>query len=73
MKVTGSLAETGSNSALPVIGLVGGAAVVAGAGALFVVRRRKAARRRDLGRPFAAAPVTRGKDLSSEGAQVLSP
>ncbi|MGA5369937.1 LAETG motif-containing sortase-dependent surface protein [Streptomyces griseoincarnatus] len=42
VKVTGSLAETGSNSALPVIGLVGGVAVVAGAGALFVVRRRKA-------------------------------
>ncbi len=42
VKVTGSLAETGSNSALPVIGLVGGIAVVAGAGALFVVRRRKA-------------------------------
>ncbi|MEQ8142366.1 LPXTG cell wall anchor domain-containing protein [Streptomyces sp. OP7] len=42
VKVTGSLAETGSNSALPVIGLVGGAAVVAGAGALVVVRRRRA-------------------------------
>ncbi|MFH9175703.1 LAETG motif-containing sortase-dependent surface protein [Streptomyces albogriseolus] len=42
VKVTGSLAETGSSSALPVIGLVGGVAVVAGAGALFVVRRRKA-------------------------------
>ncbi|MEV5332715.1 LAETG motif-containing sortase-dependent surface protein [Streptomyces werraensis] len=42
VKVTGSLAETGSNSALPVIGLVGGVAVAAGAGALFVVRRRKA-------------------------------
>ncbi|MFH9851857.1 LAETG motif-containing sortase-dependent surface protein [Streptomyces althioticus] len=42
VKVTGSLAETGSNSALPVIGLVGGVAVVAGAGALFVVRRRRA-------------------------------
>ncbi|MER7740891.1 LPXTG cell wall anchor domain-containing protein [Streptomyces sp. NPDC096538] len=42
VKVTGSLAETGSNSALPVIGLVGGAAVVAGAGALIVVRRRRA-------------------------------
>ncbi|MFE2620049.1 LAETG motif-containing sortase-dependent surface protein [Streptomyces caelestis] len=42
VKVTGSLAETGSSSALPVIGLVGGAAVVAGAGAVFVVRRRKA-------------------------------
>ncbi|MFE1323381.1 LAETG motif-containing sortase-dependent surface protein [Streptomyces sp. NPDC058741] len=41
-EVTGSLAETGSSSALPVISLVGGAAVVAGAGAIFVVRRRKA-------------------------------
>ena len=41
VKVTGSLAETGSNSALPVIGLVGGVAVVADAGALFVVRRGK--------------------------------
>ncbi|MFF2844980.1 LAETG motif-containing sortase-dependent surface protein [Streptomyces sp. NPDC058001] len=40
-KVTGNLAETGSSSALPVIGLVGGIAVVAGAGAVFVVRRRK--------------------------------
>ncbi|MEU1165062.1 LAETG motif-containing sortase-dependent surface protein [Streptomyces sp. NPDC005921] len=39
---TGNLADTGSSSALPVIGLVGGAAVVAGAGAVFVVRRRKA-------------------------------
>ncbi|MEU9150788.1 LAETG motif-containing sortase-dependent surface protein [Streptomyces sp. NPDC048417] len=39
---TGNLAETGSSSALPVIGLVGGVAVVAGAGAVFVVRRRKA-------------------------------
>lgn len=39
--VTGSLADTGSSSALPMIGLVGGVAVVAGAGALFVVRRRK--------------------------------
>ncbi|MEU2426186.1 LAETG motif-containing sortase-dependent surface protein [Streptomyces sp. NPDC007851] len=38
---TGNLAETGSSSALPVIGLVGGAAVVAGAAAVFVVRRRK--------------------------------
>ncbi|WP_367321284.1 LAETG motif-containing sortase-dependent surface protein [Streptomyces sp. HUAS ZL42] len=38
---TGSLAETGSSSALPIIGLVGGVAVVAGAGAVFVVRRRK--------------------------------
>ncbi|GAB2861467.1 hypothetical protein GCM10027074_30800 [Streptomyces deserti] len=39
---TGNLAETGSSSALPVIGLVGGVAVVAGAGAVFMVRRRKA-------------------------------
>jgi LPXTG-motif cell wall-anchored protein len=39
---SGNLAETGSSSALPVIGLVGGVAVVAGAGAMFVVRRRKA-------------------------------
>ncbi|MHA5052711.1 LAETG motif-containing sortase-dependent surface protein [Streptomyces sp. SD15] len=38
---TGSLAETGSSSALPTIGLVGGIAVLAGAGAVFVVRRRK--------------------------------
>ncbi|MGK9460736.1 LAETG motif-containing sortase-dependent surface protein [Streptomyces sp. G6] len=41
-EVTGSLAETGSSSALPMIGLVGGIAVVAGAGAVFAVRRRKA-------------------------------
>ncbi|MFF4401198.1 LAETG motif-containing sortase-dependent surface protein [Streptomyces sp. NPDC001480] len=39
---TGNLAETGSSSALPVIGLVGGIAVVAGAGAVYTVRRRKA-------------------------------
>ncbi|MFJ2816723.1 LPXTG cell wall anchor domain-containing protein [Streptomyces sp. NPDC087294] len=38
---TGSLAETGAGSALPMIGLVGGVAVVAGAGAVFAVRRRK--------------------------------
>ncbi|WP_406123066.1 LAETG motif-containing sortase-dependent surface protein [Streptomyces sp. NBC_00989] len=38
---TGNLAETGSSSALPVIGLVGGAAVVAGVGAVVMVRRRK--------------------------------
>jgi LPXTG-motif cell wall-anchored protein len=42
-KVTGSLAHTGASSALPVIGFAGAAAVVAGAGAVFVVRRRKAA------------------------------
>ncbi|WP_258020876.1 LAETG motif-containing sortase-dependent surface protein [Streptomyces anatolicus] len=41
LPVTDSLAETGSSSALPAIGLVGGAAVVVGAGAVFVVRRRK--------------------------------
>jgi LPXTG-motif cell wall-anchored protein len=42
VSATGSLAETGSSSALPMIGLVGGVAVVAGAGAVFMVRRRKA-------------------------------
>ncbi|MYS55242.1 LPXTG cell wall anchor domain-containing protein [Streptomyces sp. SID6013] len=41
-EVTGSLASTGAGSALPMIGLVGGLAVVAGGGAVFVVRRRKA-------------------------------
>ncbi|WP_171117556.1 MULTISPECIES: LAETG motif-containing sortase-dependent surface protein [unclassified Streptomyces] len=41
-EITGNLAETGSSSALPMIGLVGGVAVVAGAGAVFVVRRKKA-------------------------------
>ncbi|MFF0744404.1 LAETG motif-containing sortase-dependent surface protein [Streptomyces sp. NPDC004111] len=40
--VTGNLAETGASSQMPVIGLAGGAAVVLGAGALFLVRRRKA-------------------------------
>lgn len=40
--ITGSLASTGSDSALPMIGLVGGVAVVAGAGAVFAARRRKA-------------------------------
>ncbi|SER58284.1 LPXTG-motif cell wall anchor domain-containing protein [Streptomyces sp. yr375] len=39
--ISGSLASTGSDSALPMIGLVGGVAVVAGAGAVFAVRRRK--------------------------------
>ncbi|MFJ6509593.1 LAETG motif-containing sortase-dependent surface protein [Streptomyces sp. NPDC091879] len=38
---TGSLAETGSSSALPTIAVAGGIAVVAGAGALIVVRRRR--------------------------------
>ncbi|MFD6278125.1 LAETG motif-containing sortase-dependent surface protein [Streptomyces sp. NPDC060209] len=40
-KVTGNLAETGSSSTTPVIALAGGAAVVLGAGAMFIVRRRK--------------------------------
>ncbi|NNN36855.1 LPXTG cell wall anchor domain-containing protein [Streptomyces sp. S3(2020)] len=38
---TGNLADTGSSSALPTIGLVGGVAIVAGAGAVFAMRRRK--------------------------------
>ncbi|GGO53545.1 LAETG motif-containing sortase-dependent surface protein [Streptomyces lasiicapitis] len=37
---TGNLAETGSSSMLPTIGIVGGIAVVAGGGAVYVVRRR---------------------------------
>ncbi|GAA2451775.1 LAETG motif-containing sortase-dependent surface protein [Streptomyces macrosporus] len=37
----GQLAETGSSSALPMFALAGGAAVVLGAGAMYVVRRRK--------------------------------
>ncbi|WP_405724101.1 LPXTG cell wall anchor domain-containing protein [Streptomyces sp. NBC_01537] len=37
----GSLADTGSSSALPYIALAGGAAVAFGGGAMFVVRRRK--------------------------------
>ncbi|WP_234312616.1 LAETG motif-containing sortase-dependent surface protein [Streptomyces sp. SCSIO 75703] len=40
--VTGTLAETGSSSALPTIALAGGLAVAVGGGAMFVVRRRKA-------------------------------
>ncbi|TXS33971.1 peptidase [Streptomyces sp. ms191] len=39
---TGSLARTGSNDAVPQIALTGAAAVALGAGAMFVVRRRKA-------------------------------
>ncbi|MFI0511486.1 LPXTG cell wall anchor domain-containing protein [Streptomyces sp. WSLK1-5] len=39
--VDGQLAETGSSSALPVLGLVGGFAVVAGTGVVFAVKRRK--------------------------------
>lgn len=41
-EITGNLAETGSGSALPMIGIAGGVAVAAGAGAMFVVRRKKA-------------------------------
>ncbi|MFG2872200.1 peptidase [Streptomyces sp. NPDC048338] len=39
---TGSLARTGANDAVPQIALTGAAAVALGAGAMFVVRRRKA-------------------------------
>ncbi|HEY9372372.1 hypothetical protein [Streptomyces sp.] len=39
-QLTGSLAETGSNDMLPVIGIAGGFAVVAGAGVVFALRRR---------------------------------
>ncbi|MFE6741406.1 LPXTG cell wall anchor domain-containing protein [Streptomyces tubercidicus] len=41
LPVTGNLAETGASSALPTLGLVGGVAMVVGAGAVFAVRRRK--------------------------------
>ncbi|WP_238431716.1 hypothetical protein [Streptomyces cavernae] len=37
---TGSLATTGSSSMLPTVGLIGGVAVVVGAGAIYTVRRR---------------------------------
>ncbi|MEU8824193.1 LAETG motif-containing sortase-dependent surface protein [Streptomyces sp. NPDC048636] len=37
----GSLAETGSSSALPTIALIGGVAMAAGGGAVLVVRRRR--------------------------------
>jgi LPXTG-motif cell wall-anchored protein len=43
LPVSGNLAETGSSSALPTIAMIGGVAMVAGAGAIFVVRRRKTA------------------------------
>ncbi|WP_155058588.1 cell wall protein [Streptomyces blattellae] len=39
---TGNLADTGASSALPAIGLVSGVAIVAGAGTVFAMRRRKA-------------------------------
>lgn len=40
-QVTGSLAETGSGSVLPVVGIVGGVAVLAGAGVVFAMKRRR--------------------------------
>ncbi|WP_369171792.1 LAETG motif-containing sortase-dependent surface protein [Streptomyces sp. R28] len=39
--VDGALAETGSSSNLPVIGTIGGIAIVAGAGVVFAMRRRR--------------------------------
>ncbi|WP_237540470.1 MULTISPECIES: LAETG motif-containing sortase-dependent surface protein [unclassified Streptomyces] len=41
IKPQGSLAETGSSSMVPVIGMAGGIAIVAGAGVVFAVRRRQ--------------------------------
>lgn len=41
LPVTGNLAETGSDSMLPVIGVAGGVALVAGAGVVFALRRRQ--------------------------------
>jgi LPXTG-motif cell wall-anchored protein len=41
LPVTGNLAETGSNSMVPVIGIAGGIAVVAGAGVVFAMKRRR--------------------------------
>ncbi|WP_344366284.1 LPXTG cell wall anchor domain-containing protein [Streptomyces gobitricini] len=40
IKVEGELAETGSSSMLPTIGIAGGIAVVAGAGVVFALKRR---------------------------------
>ncbi|WP_228979979.1 LPXTG cell wall anchor domain-containing protein [Streptomyces sp. DH12] len=40
MPVTGTLAETGSSSMLPTIGIAGGVAIVAGAGVVFALKRR---------------------------------
>ncbi|MEV0170689.1 LAETG motif-containing sortase-dependent surface protein [Streptomyces sp. NPDC050803] len=40
--VDGELAETGSDSNLPVIATIGGVAVLAGAGVMFAMKRRKA-------------------------------
>jgi LPXTG-motif cell wall-anchored protein len=41
LPATGTLAHTGASSQLPMIAGLSGAAIVAGAGAMFVVRRRK--------------------------------
>ncbi|MEU3187087.1 LPXTG cell wall anchor domain-containing protein [Streptomyces sp. NPDC006923] len=41
LPVTGSLAETGSSSMLPVLGTAGGIAVLAGAGVVFAMKRRR--------------------------------
>ncbi|WP_369272912.1 LAETG motif-containing sortase-dependent surface protein [Streptomyces sp. R11] len=40
-EVTGNLAETGADSNLPVIGTIGGVAILAGAGVVFAMKRRK--------------------------------
>ncbi|WFB08913.1 LPXTG cell wall anchor domain-containing protein [Streptomyces sp. LX-29] len=42
LPVSGELAETGSSSALPTLGIVGGVAILLGAGAVYGVRRRSA-------------------------------
>ncbi|MGW9171662.1 LPXTG cell wall anchor domain-containing protein [Streptomyces decoyicus] len=42
LPVTGTLAATGSSDALPTVAAIGGAAVLAGVGTVFVVRRRRA-------------------------------
>lgn len=39
--VTGNLAETGSSSMLPTFGIAGGIAIVAGAGVVFAMKRRR--------------------------------
>ncbi|MCP3819957.1 LPXTG cell wall anchor domain-containing protein [Streptomyces sp. A3M-1-3] len=39
--VSGNLAETGSSSMLPTIGAIGGITILAGAGVMFAVKRRK--------------------------------
>lgn len=42
-EIDGNLASTGSSSQLPVIGLIGGITIVAGAGVVFAMKRRKSA------------------------------